>query len=60
MTSKDNSSRQDIYSRITDQIVRLLEQGVKPWTQPWDAAHRRGRCLVRCGSMVKLTPGSMS
>lgn len=41
MTS-DNSSRQDIYSRITDQIVRSLEQGIKPWTQPWNAAHAAG------------------
>ncbi|ODR99523.1 antirestriction protein [Methyloceanibacter methanicus] len=41
MTS-DNSARQDIYSRITDQIVRSLEQGIKPWTQPWNAAHAAG------------------
>jgi antirestriction protein ArdC len=41
MTS-DNSSRQDIYSRITDQIVRSLEQGIQPWTQPWNAAHAAG------------------
>ena len=34
-----NTPRQDIYSRITDQIVGALEQGVKPWTQPWNAAH---------------------
>ena len=34
--------RQDIYSRITDQIVGALEQGVKPWTQPWNAAHAAG------------------
>lgn len=35
-------ARQDIYSRITDQIVAALEQGVKPWTQPWNAAHAAG------------------
>lgn len=35
-------ARQDIYSRITDQIVAALEQGVKPWTQPWNAAHEAG------------------
>ncbi len=34
--------RQDIYTRITDQIVGALEQGVKPWTQPWNAAHAAG------------------
>lgn len=35
-------ARQDIYSRITDQIVAALEQGVKPWTQPWNATHAAG------------------
>lgn len=24
----------DIYTRITNQIIASLEQGVKPWTQP--------------------------
>ena len=42
MTSKDTHSRQDIYSRITGQIVWALEQGVKPWTQPWQAGHAAG------------------
>jgi len=37
-----NTDRQDIYSRITDQIVAALECGVKPWTQPWNAAHAAG------------------
>lgn len=41
MTSTD-TSRRDIYSRITDQIASLLEQGIKPWTQPWNAAHAAG------------------
>lgn len=47
MTSKTSPNhyqpRQDIYSRITDQIVAALEQGVKPWTQPWNAAHAAGQ-----------------
>lgn len=37
-----NSNKQDIYTRITNQIVTALEQGVKPWTQPWNAAHAAG------------------
>ena len=37
-----NTPRQDIYSRITDQIIGALESGVKPWTQPWNAAHAAG------------------
>jgi antirestriction protein ArdC len=37
-----DGARQDIYSRITNQIVSALEQGVKPWTQPWNASHAAG------------------
>ncbi|QOZ24129.1 ArdC family protein [Bradyrhizobium sp. CCBAU 51753] len=33
----------DIYQEITDQIVQKLEQGVKPWHQPWKAEHSAGR-----------------
>jgi len=32
----------DVYSRITDQIVAALEQGIRPWIKPWDAAHVAG------------------
>lgn len=40
MTS--DNKRPDIYSRITNQIISSLEQGVKPWTQPWRAGHAAG------------------
>ena len=40
--TNENGSRPDIYTRITNQIVASLEQGVKPWTQPWNAAHAAG------------------
>jgi antirestriction protein ArdC len=36
------SNKQDIYTRITDQIVSALEAGVKPWTRPWSASHAAG------------------
>jgi len=36
------SVRIDLYSRITDQIVAELEAGLRPWVQPWDAAHAAG------------------
>jgi len=36
-------SRQDVYSRITSQIVASLEQGVRPWVKPWNAEHAAGR-----------------
>lgn len=42
MTRKDDTTRKDIYTRITDQIIAALEQGIKPWTQPWNATHAAG------------------
>ncbi len=35
----------DIYSRITNRIVADLEQGVRPWHQPWSADHAAGRII---------------
>lgn len=40
--TRTDATRPDIYSRITNQIIISLEQGVKPWTQPWNAAHAAG------------------
>jgi len=39
---KSQPERLDIYTRITDQIISALETGVKPWSQPWNAAHAAG------------------
>ncbi|WP_316213891.1 MULTISPECIES: ArdC family protein [unclassified Bradyrhizobium] len=35
--------RTDVYQKITDQIVRELEKGVRPWHQPWNVEHAAGR-----------------
>ena len=35
--------RTDVYKKITDQIVTALEQGVRPWHQPWNVEHSAGR-----------------
>ena len=35
--------RGDLYTRITDLLVAQLEQGVRPWHQPWSADHAAGR-----------------
>jgi antirestriction protein ArdC len=37
------SPRADVYSRVTDRIVAELEQGVRPWLNPWNAEHASGR-----------------
>jgi len=36
-------TRQDIYIRVTNQIARQLEQGVRPWSKPWSVEHTAGR-----------------
>src|SRR6266568_9491407 len=38
--------RTDVYQKITDQIVTALKQGVRPWHQPWNAAHMEGRVAL--------------
>ena len=45
--------RQDIYQRITDQIVSELEKGVRPWFQPWHVEHAAGRITrpLRCNGI---------
>jgi antirestriction protein ArdC len=35
--------KQDIYTRITNQIVSHLERGMRPWVKPWNAEHAAGR-----------------
>jgi antirestriction protein ArdC len=40
--SEKETARLDVYTRITTQIIESLERGVKPWTQPWNAAHAAG------------------
>ena len=38
-----NSERQDIYTRITGQIVASLEKGVRPWLKPWSGENAAAR-----------------
>jgi antirestriction protein ArdC len=37
------TEKQDIYTRITNQIVSRLEKGVRPWVRPWNAEHAARR-----------------
>lgn len=34
--------KQDVYEKITSQIIAELEQGARPWMKPWDAGHVAG------------------
>lgn len=43
MKPTSNEPRQDVYTRVTSRIIADLEQGVRPWTRPWNAAHAEGR-----------------
>jgi antirestriction protein ArdC len=36
-------TRQDLYTRVTNQIARQLEEGVRPWMKPWSVEHTAGR-----------------
>ena len=38
----NSTSRQDVHSRITSQIVASLEQAVRAWVKPWNAEHTAG------------------
>ena len=40
--SRTFDRKPDIYTRITAQIIALLEAGTRPWIQPWQSAHAAG------------------
>lgn len=37
--------KQDIYTRLTAKIIAALEEGVRPWVQPWNAEHLAARVM---------------
>lgn len=43
MEGRKSGPRTDIYARITESIVAMLERGVRPWVQPWNAGNAAGR-----------------
>ena len=43
MNTTTNSTRADVYSRVTNRIIADLEQGVRPWLKPWNADNAAGR-----------------
>jgi len=38
-----SETKSDICTRITNRIVAVLEQGVRPWHRPWNAEHAAGK-----------------
>jgi len=36
------TQREDVYDTVTKKIVEQLEQGVRPWMQPWSSGHAAG------------------
>ena len=38
----NQSTKQDIYTRVTTRILAELEQGVRPWIKPWSVEHAAG------------------
>jgi antirestriction protein ArdC len=40
------TTRTDVYTRVTVRIVADLEQGVRPWSRPWNADHAAGRITL--------------
>ncbi len=39
------ASRPDVYTRVTEKIVKDLENGVRPWLKPWNPANTEGRIV---------------
>ena len=37
------TTRQDVYTRVTETIIADLEKGVRPWLKPWNAEHMAGK-----------------
>lgn len=41
--SRSTEPRVDVYTRITDKMIAALDEGVRPWVQPWNNKHLTGR-----------------
>jgi antirestriction protein ArdC len=43
MRTSTATTRADLYSRVTEQVIADLEKGVRPWLKPWSAGSTAGR-----------------
>ena len=37
------SDKKNVYDFVTDRVLKALENGIVPWSKPWDAESGRGR-----------------
>lgn len=40
---RTSEQRVDVYTRITDKMIAALDEGVRPWVQPWNSKYLTGR-----------------
>lgn len=49
MTNSTQTSRVDLYQKVTDEILAYLEAGVRPWSQSWQSGAAMGLPLRATG-----------
>lgn len=42
----NTANRQNVYTRVTAQIIADLEQGIRPWIKPWSVEHAAGKIML--------------
>ena len=45
-TVSTETERKDVYTRVTERIIRDLEQGVRTWMKPWHVKHTAGKINI--------------
>lgn len=45
-STRTQAAKPDVYSRVTDQIIAALENGVRPWVQPWATKEASGSFTI--------------
>ena len=61
MNTTTNSTRADVYSRVTNRIIADLEQGVRPWMKPWKPwSTQLGVELEPSFSLIRVSTASVS
>jgi antirestriction protein ArdC len=43
---KSSEEHKDVYTHVTERIVKALDEGVKPWERPWNAGNADGRIII--------------